>query len=236
MSIAFVAGATGYTGREVVAALVERGVRAVAHVRPDSPRLEAWRDRLGGLGAEVDITPWTPADMQARLGALVPSHVFALLGTTRKRGRMAAREGREESYESVDYGLAKLLMDAAVATGAGPRFVYLSSAGVSARASGAYMQARWRAEEALRGCGLPYLIARPSFITGSDRDEDRPGERVGAAVSDGLLAVAGLLGARRLRARYRSTSNQVLARALVARALDATTEAVVLESEDLRLG
>ena len=42
-SPAFVAGATGFTGREVVRLLVERGVPAVAHVRPDSPRLEEWK-------------------------------------------------------------------------------------------------------------------------------------------------------------------------------------------------
>lgn len=234
MHIAFVAGATGYTGREVVRELAERGVRTLAHVRPDSPRLDAWRERFGALGAEVDTTPWTHDAMAARMAELAPTHVFALLGTTLKRARRAAAEGRVEDYEAVDFGLTKLLLDAVRDSGLRPRFVYLSSAGASPRARGAYMQVRWRVEEALRDSGLPYTIARPSFITGPDRDETRPGERIGAAVADGLLSVATMFGGRRLAARYRSTSNTALARALVARALDPAAENAVLESEELR--
>ena len=53
MQIAFVAGATGYTGREVVRVLLERGVRTVAHVRPDSPHVDEWRSRFEAQGAAV---------------------------------------------------------------------------------------------------------------------------------------------------------------------------------------
>src|SRR5215217_2597869 len=86
MLTAFVAGATGYTGREVVRALVARGVRAVAHVRPDSPRLAEWRERFGEVGADVDATPWEEPAIRAALARWRPTHVFALLGTTRERG------------------------------------------------------------------------------------------------------------------------------------------------------
>lgn len=231
MSLAFVAGATGYTGREVVRILVERGVRTVAHVRPDSSSLAAWQQRFGALGAELDTTPWALDAMAARLRALQPTHVFALLGTTSKRGKQA--RGAPETYDTVDYGLTRLLVDASAAAPA-PRFVYLSSTGVSERARGAYMQARWKAERDLRASGLPYTIARPSFITGTDRDEARPGERAMATVTNGLMAVAGALGARRMRARYRSTTNTVLATALVRLALDPAAENTIVESESLR--
>jgi uncharacterized protein YbjT (DUF2867 family) len=234
MHIAFVAGATGYTGREVVRLLVERGVRTLAHVRPDSSRLDQWRERFTGVGAEVDTTPWTRDVLAARLAELSPTHVFALLGTTLKRARQAAAEGRVEDYEAVDYGLSKMLIDALLDAGLRPRFVYLSAAGASPLARGAYMQIRWRVEEALRDSGLPYTIARPSFITGPDRDEVRPGERMGAAVANGILAVASVFGGRQLAARYRSTTSTTLARALVARALDPAAENTVLESELLR--
>lgn len=234
MHIAFVAGATGYTGREVVRLLAERDVRTLAHVRPDSSSLDQWRERFGALGVEVDTTPWTREAMAARLAELSPTHVFSLLGTTLKRARQAASEGRVEDYDAVDYGLSKLLIDSLVDSGLRPRFVYLSAAGASPLARGSYMQIRWRVEEALRDSGLPYTIARPSFITGPDRDEVRPGERMGAAVADGLLAVASVFGGRRLAARYRSTSSTALARALVARALDPAAENTVLESELLR--
>jgi len=234
---AFVAGATGFTGREVVRQLCERGVPTVAHVRPDSARLDDWRARFEGLGARVDSTPWTREAMAATLKALQPACVFALLGTVRARTRRARAEGRDpqsESYEAVDYGLTVILLEAARACGFSPRFVYLSAAGVKPGAGNTYYRARARAEQALAESGLAYCIARPSFISGPGRDDGRPLERAGAAVADGLLKAAGLLGARKLRARYASTTNVILARALVRMALDPHTQNRVFESEELR--
>ena len=130
MQIAFVAGATGYTGREVVRELVGRGVRTVAHVRPDSARVEEWRDRFEASGAAVDTSPWGDAEMTLTLSSLQPTHVFSLLGTTRERRRRSASRGAAESYESIDIRLTAMLIRAAVASGSRPRFVYLSSLGV----------------------------------------------------------------------------------------------------------
>ena len=241
MPTAFVAGATGYTGREVVRALVGRGARAVAHVRPDSPRLAEWRERFGEMGAEVDATPWEEPAMRATLARWRPTHVFALLGTTRARGKRADESGGggavPDSYESVDYGLTSLLIRATVASssaGSRPRFIYLSAAGVREGIKNAYVAARWRAESELRASGLPFVIARPGFITGADREERRPLERVAAVVGNALLAVAGVLGASGLRQRYRSMTGAELAAALVRLALDPLTEDVVVDGEGLR--
>ncbi len=241
MPTAFVAGATGYTGRALVRALIARGVTTIAHVRPDSPSLSTWQTRFRDQAAEVDTTPWRPEAMAEALARHAPTHVFAVLGTTRKRRRQAARSGEDASYERIDYGLTKLLLDAASALvprhevlDPKPCFVYLSAAGVSAGARGAYMRARWQTESALRASGLPYIIARPSFVTGPDRDELRPGERLGAAAGDGVLALAGLFGARTLRDRYRSTSATELAQALVRHALDPASQNRIITSEALR--
>lgn len=234
MSVAFVAGATGYTGREVVRALRGRGVDTVAHVRPDSPSLAAWRQRFEALGARVDTTPWDGGALTQTLTLLRPDAVFALLGTTRARATRAAGRGRDEGYEAVDYGLTMLLYHAAVQSGVNPRFVYLSATGVREQGGNAYLQVRARVERELRAGSLPWIAARPSFITGPDRDEFRAGERIGAAVSDGLLAVVGLLGGGRWRDRYRSTSNGVLADALVRLAFDPSVVNRVVESEELR--
>jgi len=233
---AFVAGATGLTGRAVVEQLRERGVETIAHVRPDSSKLEAWRERFTALGAEVDTTAWDEAAMTDTLRERAPTHVFALLGTTRARAKRASREGRDasaETYEAVDYGLTALLRRAAEASGHRSRFVYLSAMGVRASTRNPYMAARARIEAELRAGELPYTIARPSFILG-DRDQPRRGETVGAAAVDGALGVLGALGARRLRDRYRSITGDDLAAALVRLALDPEAADRVVEADELR--
>jgi len=231
---AFVAGATGYTGREVVRALRERDIETVAHVRPDSSRLSDWRERFESLGAQVDVTPWEPSAMAETLSRLRPTMVFSLLGTTRARGRSAARAGgAAETYETVDYGLSVLLLEAAKTVEPPPRFVYLSAVGVSDATRNAYMRARARVEAALRESGVPHTIVRPSFITGGDR-EGRAGEKAAAMVTDALVTMVGAVGARRLRDRYRSMTGAELADALVRAALDPDCANRVLEGDDMR--
>ena len=209
---AFVLGATGLVGREVVRQLCVRGTRAIAHVRPDSRQLETWRARFAELGAVVDTTHWDAAALATRWQALAPAQVYILIGTTRTRAKADQIEG--DIYEQVDLGLVRIAVEAARGSEARPRLVYLSAIGANAAARGAYMRARGKAEEVVRGSGLPWAIARPSFILG-ERDERRPGERTAAVVSDGLLAVAGVFGGGRLRDRYRSTRADVLASALI---------------------
>jgi uncharacterized protein YbjT (DUF2867 family) len=220
---ALVLGATGYTGQEVVRELRRRQVATVAHVRPDSARLAAWRDRFTALGATVDTTPWEEAALAAMIAQEKPTVVFALLGTTRKRKKMLAAGGGDPqtaTYEAVDYGLTALAIRAAAQVDPAPRFVYLSAVGVSPTAKGEYYQVRARAEADLLASGLPHIIARPSFITGPDREDDRPAERFGAAAIDGALAVIGALGAAKLRDRFSSLTGGELGRALVELALD----------------
>lgn len=229
MTRVFVAGATGYTGREVVRLACERGLEVYAHVRPDSESLTVWRQRFEAQGARVCTTGWDERKMTETLDEVRPDQLFALLGTTRARGKQSG-----DSYDSVDYGLTMLLARAARASTANPRFVYLSAAGVGPHARGGYYRARFRAESELRELGIAFTIARPSFITGPDRDDGRLGERVGAALSDAALSVAGVLGARRLRDRYQSTTNTELAAGLLRIAGDPKAIDAVVESEALR--
>ena len=202
-----------------------------AHVRPDSPLLGEWRARFAAMGATVDATRWDAGALRDTLTRLRPGYVFALLGTTRAR---AAREGTADPYETVDYGLTRLLLDAVLASPIRPEFVYLSAAGVSATARGSYLRVRWRFEQELRASGLPHLIARPALITGPDREERRLLERGAAALADAALGLAGVLGAARLRERYRSVSGRELGTALARLALDPAVANVTLSGESLR--
>jgi nucleoside-diphosphate-sugar epimerase len=236
-NIAFVAGATGYTGREVVRALCDQGVRTIAHIRPSSSRRDEWQGRFEQFGAEVDFTPWESPALAATFEKLSPTLVFALLGITRKGAKLEAKDGASRpTYDSVDYGLTAMLIEASRRVTPRPRFIYLSSAGLPSGepTAGSYMHARWRIEKELEASDLPYIAARPSFITGSDRDDSRPGERIGATVADRALSLAGVLGMKRLRDRYQSTTNVALANALVRLGLDESQARVVVESESLR--
>jgi len=235
--VAFVAGATGYTGQAVVRRLAADGVGVVAHVRPDSPRLADWRERFEAVGARVSVAAWDGDEMAEALRDLGATEVYGLVGTTMKRARRLAREGgdaSDASHEAIDLGLTRHLVDACVAAGTRPWLVYLSSLGASPSARGSYLRARGRAEQAVQGSGLPWTILRASFITGPDRDESRPAERAGAAVGDGLLAVASVFGGRRLRGRYGSISAADLAELLVALPGDAAREGAVLTLDALR--
>lgn len=232
----FVAGATGHTGREVVRALCARGARAVAHVRPDSPRLDEWRARFAALGAEVDATPWDEEALRARLAERAPSAVIAALGTTRRRAGVARRRGdAPETYETVDYGLTAMLLRAAAAAPSAPRFVYVSSMGVKAGQTRGYLGVRARIEAELAASGLRWVSARPSFIVGT-RDEARANERVGAALGDALLAGLALGRRSRFRERYRSQTGEELGRALADLALDPDARGVVLSDALRRRG
>jgi uncharacterized protein YbjT (DUF2867 family) len=238
-----VAGASGFVGRQLVTQLAARGRRTIAHVRPDSAQLARWQAHFATLGAEVDTTPWQAAAWTKRLLELRPAVVLICIGTTQKRARADQLSGNP--YELVDYGLTKLVVDAAQQAsreqpGYQPRLVYLSSMGADPKARSAYLSWRGKAEAVVRDSGLPWMIARPSIITevraGSGataaiRDDQRPGERAAAVVGDAVLAMLGFFGAKQLRARYRSTTPDILAAALIRLADDAHPGRVAIGAE-----
>jgi uncharacterized protein YbjT (DUF2867 family) len=225
---AFVLGATGFVGREVVRQLCVRGTQTIAHVRPQS--LEKWRGVLTELGATVDATPWDTVAMTARFRDVKPAQVYVLIGTTKSAAKRDKLEG--DIYEQIDLGLTRIAVEAVRASETRARIVYLSSVGADANARSAYMRARGKAEEAVTTSGLPWAIARPSLIVG-DREDARPAERGAAVIGDGLLAVAGVLGGKKLREKYRSTTPDVLASALI-RIGEAPESDRILEGADLR--
>ena len=180
MSAAFVAGATGYTGREVVRALVARGVRTVAHVRPDSSAVERLRREFTGEGAEFDATPWDEARLTQTLSSGFARTWCSACSERRVRVYVRRHVPALRSYATVDYGLTAMRFRATVEcqrNGGSPRFVYVSALGAGQPSRNPCYDARFKLETELRASGLSYVIARPAFITGPDRAESRPGER-----------------------------------------------------------
>lgn len=233
MKRAFVAGATGYTGKELIGQLRRAGLDVVAHIRPSSPSFERSKTEFEALGARVCAVEWDQEAFFKAFADLQPSHVFALLGTTKKKGKEEKARGERATYETVDYELTAMLMRAALSSGTCQRFIYLSSLGVSAGSKSAYLRVRWKMETELRASGLNYTIARPSLISGEDREENRPMERVGAWVSRGLLGGLSFLGATGLRDRYQTVNATTLASGLHQAALNPRFSESILHTEDL---
>lgn len=229
---AFVVGATGYTGRALVPILADQGFEVRAHIRPESSQRGRLGPRFETAGATVDTTPWESEAMEDTLRAFAPTHVFALLGTTRKR---AASEGMDAAaaYEKVDCGLTVLLIHALEKAHPHATFIYLSAAGTRPSSKNPYVSARARVEATLRESALPWIVARPSLITG-DREETRPGEAVAAAVADGFFRLARVLGAKKLAQRYASMTGHELAQGLAKIALEPERVGTIVHGEDLR--
>ena len=228
---AFIAGATGYTGRALVGTLADQGIKTTAHVRPDSSALDAHRAYFEGFGAHVDTTPWTEDAMRESLLRLQPTLVFCLLGTTRHRVKQERQAGGAGlTYDAVDYGMTMMVIRAAEAMTTPPRVVYLSSAGVKPSRPGSYLEARYKVESALKASALAWTIARPCFITGSDRQESRPAERFGAIVSDSLLTLLG----PSIKARFSSITAGELSRGLLRHAMHPESAGATIDAAGLR--
>lgn len=248
--VALVIGATGYVGLETVlaAAALDHVERVIAHVRPSSPglqRLEAGTASAAGR-VQIEECPLEPGALLEFLARVAPTHIFLCHGTTAKRARS---EGIQDPYGTIDFGLTRLIVDAAVQLNSdpslGPRMVYLSAMGASQGASqgaaagtpSSYLGARGQCEDLLRASGLPHTLCRAPLITGPDRPTARPGETWGKRLLDPLLWTLGTLGMRRLASRYSSMDAAEAAEGLVRSGFHyMTINRVVLGDEFRRVG
>ena len=223
-------GSTGYTGQGVVTLACRRKLEVHAHIRPGSPSASTLRPQYEAMGVQLQEVAWTPATIAELVREVAPTHVFCLLGTTRKKA--ASEEGAD--YAAVDVGMTLMALDAVEASERPARFVYLSSAGVHEGARGAYLKARWQVEREIRTRLRNWVIAQPSFISGEDRAESRPGERIGARVGDAILKSLGAVGWSGLRDRYASMTGRELGAGLLHHALDFGPDRRTVDAADLR--
>ncbi len=237
----FVAGATGYTGSAFVPLAQEHGHQVIAHVRPGSSSLKDARKGFEASGAMIDVTPWEDAEIASAIDRHQPDVVCCFIGTTRERMKQLEAQGKDgaaASYEAVDFGLTDMLVKACGQADLerAPLFVYISAMGVSKSGLNAYMKARWKAEQSIQSSGLPHLIVRPGFISGEDRQEDRPMERIGATLNDALFKTLGVLGAKRLERTYRSMDADELSTAILELAVELAPQrrSRIVEAHDLK--
>jgi uncharacterized protein YbjT (DUF2867 family) len=210
-----VIGATGYVGRSLVGLAASAGHEVVAHVRPDSPTGDRAAADLVAAGARVVRTAWTGEAWYRYLEANPVERIVLALGTTSSRTRAASRVGAANaSQAAVDLGLTMMLLTAARTAAPEAGLVYLSALGASATGN-EYLRVRATVEAALSSGPNPFTVVRPSFITGPDRSESRPVERIGAAVGNSLAAVFRVAGNRRRAAKLASISGPELASILV---------------------
>jgi uncharacterized protein YbjT (DUF2867 family) len=158
--LVLVAGATGGTGRLVVAQLQEQGYGVRALVRDAASAAEK-------LGPDIELFVADVRDPES----LVPvfegvTRVVSAIGASEKEG--------PNSPEYVDYGGNKNLIDAAV-TARVQQFVFVSSMGVTHedhvlnRIFGNVLIWKMKAEDYLRASGIAYTVVRPGGL------HDKPG-------------------------------------------------------------
>jgi divinyl chlorophyllide a 8-vinyl-reductase len=136
------AGATGYIGRAVAAALVADGRSVVAPVRSAS-------DSVAGCDTVV-----TELD-EAALGTALAAYDFDAVISC-----IASRSGAPDDAWRVDHDANQALLKVASATGA-RRFILLSAICVQ-KPRLAFQHAKLAFEQTLMQSGMPYTIVRPT--------------------------------------------------------------------------
>jgi uncharacterized protein YbjT (DUF2867 family) len=210
---ALVFGATGYVGNHLVRVVRTAGGDVVAHIRPGSASGDVLAREFIAHGARVERTPWEADAIRALLTRVQPSVIYLLLGTTQARAKAAAGRGEDASQQAVDLGLTMLVIESAAVACPTAGLVYLSAMGASP-AGNEYLKVRAAVEARLAAGANPYTVIRPSFITGPDRGEARPGERWGAFGTDLLAGFLRAVGGRSFAASYRSITGEPLAQIL----------------------
>jgi uncharacterized protein YbjT (DUF2867 family) len=146
--LAFIAGATGYTGRVLVDQLAKH---PTWKARPHARKPDVYPEGVVCEPHDVD---------KLAAGMSGCDAVVQLIGTVRKNFDQG-------DYDQIDYGTTVALGEAAKRAKV-PRVLLLSSVGAG-KPRGRYLQVKKKTEDWLIASGLEYTIVRPSFIVGPGR-------------------------------------------------------------------
>jgi len=214
MKTAWLAGASGLVGSQLLALLLE-DPEFGAVVSLGRRRLELESPKL--TQQVVDFSALSSAGLAA------PRVAFCALGTT------IGKAGSQEAFRAVDHDAVLEFAKAAFAAGA-TCFALVSSLGADPRSRIFYNRVKGETEADLRALGFPSLvIAQPSLLLG-DRSESRPTERA-------LIVASRFLGGLLKPFASRPIEATVVARALLTIAHDPPPGATTYRSGELqRLG
>lgn len=153
-----VAGGTGFVGGAIARELRRRGDRVIVL----SSRGESAR---GSLPDDIVIRQGDVRDPSTLGAALAGAQALVIALAFSNSPMENPRRG--QTFMEVDAAGTEHLVAAAREAGI-ERIVYLSGAGAAPDAKRHWFRAKWRAEEAVSGSGIPHTIIRPTWIYGPD--------------------------------------------------------------------
>jgi uncharacterized protein YbjT (DUF2867 family)/ligand-binding SRPBCC domain-containing protein len=151
-----VAGGTGFVGGAIAAELRRRGDRVVVLSHSGEPA-------RGPLPDDVEIRRADARSGEGLVEALQGAD--ALVVALAFKNSPMESPARHQTFMEVDAGGTEQLVRAARQAGV-ERVAYVSGAGAAPDAKRHWFQAKWRAEEAIRGSGMRWTIVRPTWIYG----------------------------------------------------------------------
>jgi uncharacterized protein YbjT (DUF2867 family) len=184
MKTAWLAGASGLVGSELLSALLlDSGLTVL--VSFGRRTLEAAHPKL-----EQRLVDFAAFDAQ---GAPPPDVAFCALGTT------IGKAGSKEAFRAVDHDAVLAFAEAARAAGAGT-FIVVTALGADQNSRIFYNRVKGETERDLHALGFRSLaILRPSLLLGNRR-ESRPSERAAIVASRWLAPVLKPFAARPIEA------------------------------------
>ena len=154
-----IAGGTGFVGGAIVDELLRRGAQVTVLSHRPEPLLAL---PAGASYHRLDVA----GDVTALPGEVaLPDALDALVIALAFKGYPMENPRRGETFMARDAGGTERLVALARTAGVG-RLLYVSGAGAAADAREAWFRAKWRAETAVRGSGLPFTILRPTWLYG----------------------------------------------------------------------
>ena len=211
MKTAIVIGATGLVGKQLVSQLIEHPEfsTVVVLVRRSTGIVDP---KLQEVFVSFDELICSKQEIKGDV-------LFSCMGTTMKQAKT-----KENQYK-VDYTYQFKTAELAVSNGV-KTYVLVSSAGADPKSRTFYTRIKGELEEAVNQ--LPFdkiRILRPSFLMGN-RTEFRLGEIIGTSVMNFFAAIIPPLK------KWRGIEDKEVARAMIASALDSSTEKVIVTELD----